>query len=527
LFADAPNVKALLDERVWPELKARAPAALEVLVQMCSLVAPVSHCAHPFLGGKPTSVQEAVDLLDTLLERAASSSADFSHASLAAAPKRPALVVKWLRARALAAADAPAKPGGGGGGGGAATATDTALQVHATLLDAAAPAMSQADVKIQEELTASKARRDAHVADSRSMAALAKLEEVIVSGAEPTAVLDAFAEMANTSATAANLLHSAYVREPRAGALGLPNAATAKCEVERMRSAVAGVKTATRERLVRMLPDNADVDVLVDAVFHGALSAKEGAKFTLKTLANPKQPPSWTGLASEAKDAGNSAAQTLIALQTVMHPLIFAVTQLHPLDKTAHDTLTIVMAEVTKGLKSNGVNGAIERVLSPLLREYELAWTNFQKSARTDMPTFATVWAKVRTHPGVAGYLAAAAMPQPAAAPAAEGEAAQAKKAAKEASKKLERMEREINALKAHRPGAPSRPGTPRREGDAASRATSPMPNGEDVSAFKVVLGEKPSSSGPNWEANRKRNLIKKFIGGKTLPEGTSVERKG
>ena len=79
----------------------------------------------------------------------------------------------------------------------------------------------------------------------------------------------------------------------------------------------------------------------------------------------------------------------------------------------------------------------------------------------------------------------------------------------------MECLEREVKTLKSQRPGTPS------------SRATTPLPGGEDDSSFVVVLGTKPDSCGPNWEKNRRSKLIKQFLADKDLPEGASVKRKG
>lgn len=506
VLEDAPFARALLGKTL---------PTLDATIGMCVLTSKASLVDDPFLLGKPTDVQTAVDLLDSLLKRASMVEDTFKIPSLVAAPKKQNLCVKWLHEHALSAAAARAS-GGGSGGGGGATEGSAFPASHAALLDAAAPPTSQADIKIAEELAASRVRREAHVGDATSMAALAALEEVLVSDATSSTKLRAYAKTLNASETVAHLLYAAHVREPKQGALSMPNALATRHEVERMRSVRAGVFAAARDRLVHMLPENADADVLIAAIFHGELAAKEGAKFTLRSLANPKQPPSWTGLASEANDSADSSkgqVSALIALQSVMRPIIFAFTVLHPLDFMAHDTFAIVMAEVSKGLKRNGVASAVDRVLSPLFREYELAWTQFQKSARVAMPTLDVVWAKVRIMPSVAGYLAQSAMPPPAAAPATED--AKAAKTVKQHGDKIQELMREIAALKRQRPGSP-RPGSP----TASERA------GEG--GFEVTgLGPKPDGAGEHWEKHRKKKMIELFKAEKPLPEGVSVKRKG
>jgi hypothetical protein len=74
-------------------------------------------------------------------------------------------------------------------------------------------------------------------------------------------------------------------------------------------------------------------------------------------------------------------------------------------------TMSVVLAEVLKGITRNSVANAVERVLAPLFREYERAWNRFQKSERTALPTLSTVWECEKAKPHVATYLALSAMP--------------------------------------------------------------------------------------------------------------------
>ena len=240
-----------------------------------------------------------------------------------------------------------------------------------------------------------------------------------------------------------------------------------------------------------MLPASADVKMVVEACFSGELAPKEGRKLSLRAIANARAPPSWlnsSSTAAEGKD-GDVEQSALVYLFTVVPMLMDTLSVLHPHDPTIVETFALICGDMSKGLKRNGVASAIDNVMAPFLRELEEAWESFQKSLSAEMPVFASIWAKVKLEPSVAGYLAQAIAPvsptKPPSNPSGGG-------AGISESALLSKVLRKLEAQ-----GVIKKPGT----------QPGTTPQRELTEEEKALIGPKPEGAGKNWERNRLKRL--------------------
>ena len=507
-----------LDAGVWRELVANecpAVAALygshlptvTQLLQAAKLAGKLAG-GDAFPAGEPNGVEEVVDALDNLLCLLAATRTDFSPESMRARAHTSARAAnRWLDALTRTAAPTTLR---GGSGSHASELTNSAL-----LLEAATQReLSAADQKIPEEIEASRARFEAVAKSPTARACLQKLATPPEAGKEPYESLIDFADTLGESADVAALLYSAHVKTPTGAAL-VALGDDGKRTVKWWREARANLGTMAEEEGRDMLPDNAEVRVLVDALLSGEVGPKEGRKFSLDELANPKPSKSWLGLEkAKGAKAADSARDSVVHMLTVMPAFKHLFAQLHPLDVSVYSTLSRVESLVSKGLKRHGVEAAVDSVLSPLLREYEKEWTRFQKSEKVPPPVLASVWAKVKLLPAVQGYLAQAAVPQSslAAAPPAA------------APGKTELSDKTIKAIAAEMVKKGARTPT----GQRTPGTRTPTGEGEAKRDLYIIdVGDKPDGSGANWQASREKKILRRALAaGATDEQKALVKRK-
>ena len=240
-----------------------------------------------------------------------------------------------------------------------------------------------------------------------------------------------------------------------------------------------------------MLPDNADARALAETLISGEMGPKEGRRFNLEELANPKPSKGLLGLEKPSSKAEDKARDSIINMLIVTTPLNHLWAVVHPLDKSVSRTVSIVNACVSKGLRRHGVETAVDSILAPLLREYEDEWGKFQRSDKNPMPTLKKVWAKVEKLPSVAGYLAQASVPAATAPPANTTRATLTTADKKD-------IAREMKRLDDHKGGE-------RRRG---SRTPSEVGDEPNLSEYIIDIGDKPQDAGAHWADNRKRRVL-------------------
>ena len=476
-LSDAPFASALLGDGAG-----LTESQLTDLVQSARALVPG---ATDFVTPARDAAQ-LIDRLDMLLEKAANQMDTVSLTSLHRVTKTPRAIQRFVDSVHLSVAQKPKQAG--------EQEKESTAVANVLLASMDTIPTSDKDLKLSEELSAARKRVDKVAASEGSCEVLAELNHVMASDsfAAPREKLAAFSKVISKDADVAQLIYSAHVREAK-GTLAIVHEGRGKWAVERVWEIRTALLAAVRDVTRDLLPMNADASVLAEAVLKGELATKEGRKFNLKSVANPKSPPSWMGsteVGPKEEEAGGKEA-ALIALLSVYPALVVCFQLAHPLDTSSSIALGEVMSEVCKGLKRSGVSTAVDHLLSPFMRELEAQWELFQKSATKPMPVLAEVWDKVKKTPSVTGYLAHASAPAAAtnasSAACANGtfdkQFALITTAVEKLAKKVEQMPKRP---KAH---PPSRPGTPL------------------ASDNELDLGDKPDDAGPNWERNRRRRL--------------------
>ena len=471
--SECPHVVALFGSTV---------PSFEQVQRATELVALATR-KEAFPTGPPHTLEESVDALDNLLVSARTPA--FALAALTEVPK-PSVraVLKWLDAQVRETSSpadtrrAPAVVGGGGGG----------VAADALLLEAASRReLSAAEQKIPEEIEASRSRFEQVVTNEGARAVLAQLAKPHEGDAAEG--LERFAQMLGESAEVAALLYSAHVKNPR-GAQLLAYGHDGESVVKHWREARANLHTLVREEGRCMLPDNADARALAETLVSGEMAPKEGRRFNMSELANPKPSKGLLGLEQPTGAKEEKARDSVINMLIVTTPLNHLWSVVHPLDKSVSRTLAVVNSCVSKGLRRHGVEVAVDSILAPLLREYEDEWGKFQRSDKSPMPTLARVWAKVEKLPSVAGYLAQASIPT-VAPPANTSRATLTQSDKKDIAKELKKLDSGVG-------------GGRRTPGD---RTPSDIDDSE-LGKYVVELGDKPADAGKNWNHNRKKKLV-------------------
>jgi hypothetical protein len=360
---------------------------------------------------EPASAADVTDVVDELevclqLAQRGGGKEGVSPEALARADRSSArALLRWL---SVAVAETTVSRSEPGANRGSPQSEDQAAVVGA-LLEAQQPAMSSADQKIAEEITASRMRLEAVAAAEDSRKMLKMLAISLQSDSPGEDKMTVYSAAVKKNGEVAKLLHSAHVRDPKGARAAQP---FLRETVDAFRDARAGLLAAAREVARKHLPTHADAEMLVESVFKGELASKEGRKFNVRELATPKGSASWLGSkSSESSTAAKTDEKSaLVCLLTVMPALIHLMQTLHPKDVQMGGTLTEVMAEIAKGLKTHGVASAVDNVLAPLLREYEEGFQRFQKSAQAELPKIGAVWERVRVSSSVAGFMAQSAV---------------------------------------------------------------------------------------------------------------------
>lgn len=265
--------------------------------------------------------------------------------------------------------------------------------------------MSQADLKIAAEITASEERAKAVANDPEARELLSELRLGMSSMTDPQARLDAHSAAAGRNAKLAAVLKCSNLREPK-GVSAVRTPALAKVVKDAL-GVAQDVVEAGRKVLRMSMPANGKALALAQAAYAGAIGSSDTP---ITEIANPANPSPWLGAIKTAKELSTPEAM-LAQLFSAIIPMQHAMLLMMPHDSTLISTLMEVLAEVAKGLRRSGAALAVESVLAPLFRELASAWTAWQKDALMEMPTLAAIWAIERAQPSVAAYLVDAARP--------------------------------------------------------------------------------------------------------------------
>ena len=512
---ETPHVLALLGVSFEVDL-----TTLSALGNLLQALSPSFFLPNDF----DSDMETAADLIDAGLLTLSKSDDRFTIVKLAKdVPKATwRQVRRWLAGcvEHRKAAPSDLSHGESNRGGGGDSITERAIGL---MMDANGNKMTVAEMKVIEEVTASNARTDRVLESDEAMEALLALREVLSSDAEPNDKVRKVASTINANATVAELLHSAHVKEPT-GTRALEGGRGLASLVRVCREVRTGFVAAAREAAKRCLPAGVDSHLFVSSIFEGEISAKEGRKWSLAEVSEPKMQKSWMGIDEKKADKTPSSVEirSMIMMFTVIPPLTHFLTVLNPTDSSVTGTMAEVMSLVAMGMLRHGCVTAVDSILGPLLLRYDELWEKFQKSSTASLPTLAAAWAYARKLPSVEGYLAQAAAPI--IKEVGSGSSGFVtfdqvreivkKSAHKPNGKKTDRerqLEVELARLQRDNGGG----------GGGASRAGSVISEAEkdEHSKYTFDLGEKPDGAGKNWERQRRKRLLARY---KKDPDNTS-----
>ena len=360
---------------------------------------------------EPGEIEEAIDMLDVGLAQGVKTGLwKLSQLQAAIPTMRAATRVTLELASTMATPQPTTAP---------LPAFSEAQALASSILEAQANGrLSNKDQELAEEISATKARLDAVADDSEALDRLDALKKFFESSASEADKMRFYGEIVSRDLKVEKLLKSAYLRDPTG--VARPQVLQG---VKGYRAVKMGMLAAARTLLRDSLPANASSDKFIEAAYWGRLGAtKDGSAFNVDALANPDKPKPWLGVAAEKNEKAKSKEAQLVTLLTALPPISLALHLLHPTDATIPLTMAAVSCEMSKGLKVASVSVAVEGVLAPLLRSYEEAWDQFQKSPSAPLPSFGEIWEAEKKRSTFTRFMAATAAlahaPSPAAAPA-------------------------------------------------------------------------------------------------------------